>query len=442
MAREPESIDEQRRALGELLAAFRKAANLTQGQLANLAFHDRTKVTHIENGRARADERFWQACDDAVNANGALVTAFHDLEAAKQAHQQHEQRIRLAQAQARASSLSTNGSPTLEIAPGALWAEATRNAVLNPVEVVGRAMVDQASLTAPGVPRVMVNRAIRTSLTSDFGALGRSLPSLIGVVEAHAMQPAGDRRASQQALSDVYTVVGWTLIKADALVEAWIAAGRAIEAAERADDVVRMASATRCLAEVHMRAGNLEEATRTAFLATVQLSGATPEDHLSALSTKGAALLSAAAASARRGDAREAHAALRAATVCADELGHDRADLGTVFGPTNVAIHRVAVAIELGDAREAIKQIPRVKLDRLPDELTERRSRFLIDVARSYEQVGDDQAAIDALIEAERTAPGELRHHRLTRQIVPRLVQREHRSSDLRGLAERCALLN
>jgi hypothetical protein len=67
----------------------------------------------------------------------------------------------------------------------------------------------------------------------------------------------------------------------------------------------------------------------------------------------GRPFLSAAAASARRGDSREAHAALKAATVCSAELGQDRSDLATVFGPTNVAIHQVATSIELGDAQAA-----------------------------------------------------------------------------------------
>ena len=60
MAREPEVIAEQRQALGGQLTTFRLAAGLTQGQLARLAFCDRTTVNHIEKGRARADERFWR----------------------------------------------------------------------------------------------------------------------------------------------------------------------------------------------------------------------------------------------------------------------------------------------------------------------------------------------------------------------------------------------
>ncbi len=108
-----------------------------------------------------------------------------------------------------------------------------------------------------------------------------------------------------------------------------------------------------------------------------------------------------------------------------------------MFGPTNVAIHRVAVAIELGDAREAVQRVPEVNLGRLPPHLRERRARFLIDVARSHAQVQDDAAAIGALTEAEDIAADELRNHRLTRQVVRDLLTRERRSSGLRDLADR-----
>lgn len=115
MAREPDTIAERRRALGAQLAAFRQAADLTQGQLAKAAFCDRTTVTHIEKGRARADERFWHTCDDTVGADGVLLAAFHDLVAAKQDHEQHQQEARLAEARARAEQITANGhapSPT------------------------------------------------------------------------------------------------------------------------------------------------------------------------------------------------------------------------------------------------------------------------------------------------------------------------------------------
>ncbi|MDQ4031078.1 MAG: hypothetical protein M3332_01915 [Actinomycetota bacterium] len=289
--------------------------------------------------------------------------------------------------------------------------------------------------------RTVIDWVMRASLSSDYFALERWLPTLIGCVEAASIQHAGDGHAIGQCLSDVYSVAGWTLIKADSAIGAWIAAQRAVQAAEQAGDMLRAAAATRCLAEVHMRVGNFEEATRTALLAAIQLENTPPDSRQTAVSLRGAALLSAAAASARRGDSREAHAALKAAEGCAAELGQDRADLATAFGPTNVAIHQVAIAIELGDARGALRHVPLVQLDRMPKPLTERRARFLIDVARSYAHVKDDAAAIDALIQAETIAPDELRHHRLTHELVLQLLTRESRTSELRALAGRCNLI-
>lgn len=331
----------------------------------------------------------------------------------------------------------------LNLAPApASWATATSEAVLHPMEAARRsAAALEVAVRDLRALRVVVDRAMQVSLSSDYSALEQSLPGLIGCAEAATNQTA-DEPTAYQALSDVYAVVGWTLIKADNPLGAWIAAQRAIHAAEQAGDVLRLAAATRCLAEVHMRAGNFEEATRTAFLATVHLQSVPPEGRLIATSLRGAALLSAAAASARRGDRREAHAALKAAAICAAGLGQERSDLATVFGPINVAIHQVAVAIELGDARDALRHVPALQLDRMPKPLTERRARCLIDVARSYAHVRDDAAAIDALIQAETIAPDELRHHRLTRDLVPQLLAREKRTSELRALASRCCLLN
>jgi tetratricopeptide (TPR) repeat protein len=249
-----------------------------------------------------------------------------------------------------------------------------------------------------------------------------------------------DRLPVQRLLSDIYAVAGWTLIKADSPAAAWVAARRAIQYAEYADDMLRTAAATRCLAEVHMRAASFQEASRTALLAATCLDGAQVQEKARAQALRGAALLSAAAASARRGDRREACMALQAAAACAAELDEECSDFGTVFGPTNVAIHRVAVAIELGNAAEAMEHIPAVNLNRMPSQLSERRSRFLIDVARSYAQLGEDTAALDALLQAETIAPEELRNHRLTHHVLRDLLSRERRSSGTHALANRCKL--
>jgi hypothetical protein len=51
-------------------------------------------------------------------------------------------------------------------------------------------------------------------------------------------------------------------------------------------------------------------------------------------------------------------------------------------------------------------------------------SRILIDVERSFAQTGEDRAAEDAIVQAEKVASDEVRHHRLTRQLVRDLLPR------------------
>ncbi|AHH98560.1 helix-turn-helix domain-containing protein [Kutzneria albida] len=497
MAREPEEIRELRRALGQRLNTFRQAACLTQGQLGKVLYCDRTAISKIEAAERAKDRSFWQRADEHLDANGALTAAYDVLERARLEHGRQEREAALAEVRSRAQQwraqanehaavvqagpvagdveevamapltrrellrygVAATVAPALAPAEAgaslplpepavAPWASAIYGTVLNPGDAARRIVTecnafDMASLEELHKLRRIADRAMAVSLTSDYAELTRSLPRLLGYAEAASISvPGNHQRVVLQVLSDIYAIAGWTLIKADSAVGAWTAAQRAVQLAEQAEDVLRVAAATRCLAEVHMRARNLGEATRVAFLATVHLDAAPREQRRTAISLRGASLLSAAAASARRGDRREAYASLKAAEVCATELGEDRTDLASVFGPTNVAIHRVAIAIELGDPGEAVRHIPAVRLDLVPESLGERKARYLIDVARTRAELKDDNGAVEALAHAELIAPDEVRNHRLTRQLVPQLLTTERQGSALRGLAARCSLLN
>jgi transcriptional regulator with XRE-family HTH domain len=112
MAREPEPIAELRRSLGARLATFRLAAELTQGQLAKIAICDRTAIVHIEKGRSRGGERFWQTVDDACHAGGVLLAAYLELEAVKAEREQQERDRRLETVRAKAAELRGVGGPT------------------------------------------------------------------------------------------------------------------------------------------------------------------------------------------------------------------------------------------------------------------------------------------------------------------------------------------
>jgi transcriptional regulator with XRE-family HTH domain len=115
MSREPDDIQQRRRALGQQLATFRQAAELTQAQLAKRTYFDRSRIAHLERGTGRADQRFWTTADEAVGANGALVAAYAELETAKQTLATKERARELAVIRARADRLRAVG-PTVSAA--------------------------------------------------------------------------------------------------------------------------------------------------------------------------------------------------------------------------------------------------------------------------------------------------------------------------------------
>jgi|ERR1022692_369471 hypothetical protein len=104
----------------------------------------------------------------------------------------------------------------------------------------------------------------------------------------------------------------------------------------------------------------------------------------------------------------------------AERTGEDRDDYGTEFGPANVAIHAVAVAVELGDAGHALDLARDVDITSLSPE---RQSRYLIDLAAAHamrRQIGE---ALRDLQESERLAPDQTRTHRIARDVTRDLLQ-------------------
>jgi DNA-binding GntR family transcriptional regulator len=70
------------RALSAGLAARRLAAALTQADLAALVGRSVTAVGHAETGRTWQARQFWENCDKALSAHGALLRLHDDYRAA------------------------------------------------------------------------------------------------------------------------------------------------------------------------------------------------------------------------------------------------------------------------------------------------------------------------------------------------------------------------
>ncbi|MEC3976219.1 helix-turn-helix domain-containing protein [Amycolatopsis sp. H20-H5] len=113
MAHEPDELVARRGLLGQQLAAYRSAAGLTQGQLAQAVNLDRTTISHIEKGRTRADKRFWRIADERCKASGDLLAGFAALEVAKQNYDLQNRETELSEARAKAERLAEVISPSL-----------------------------------------------------------------------------------------------------------------------------------------------------------------------------------------------------------------------------------------------------------------------------------------------------------------------------------------
>jgi transcriptional regulator with XRE-family HTH domain len=265
------------------------------------------------------------------------------------------------------------------------------------------------------------------------------LTELIPMLEtAVRVGPHQERRESWRLLARTYHAVAAALAKLGELAAAWVAADRAISAAEQADDLHLMAEGAFRLVVVFQGTRQYDQAEHAALSAINAMRSIAAEGDPATISLLGILQLQLAIIAARQNDAESASQHLREARQAADELGQDRNDFNTEFGPTNVRLHEVAVAVELGDAGTAIRLATGV----MPSELSpERRGRFLIDVARAHLQRrkrDDAESCIKSLLEAEAVAPEAIRGN----DVVQRLLQDINRwtggrDARVRGLIER-----
>lgn len=162
------------------------------------------------------------------------------------------------------------------------------------------------------------------------------------------------------------------------------------------------------------------------------------------LSLRGSLLLLAAVIAARRAERYEALDRLHQAEQLADQLGHDGNHGWTAFGPTNVAIHAVSIAAELGDAAEAVRLSHLIDPTNLPPNLTSRRAQLHLDLAWAYVQQRRDSDAILQILEVEQIAPQLVQYHPVIRQSVRDILARSRTGNTgiLHDLAVRAGILD
>lgn len=264
------------------------------------------------------------------------------------------------------------------------------------------------------------------------------LETLLPALESAARQDAATRGQVLPLLARAYHACAAALSTLQQFDAAWVAADRATGYAEQAGDPLLMAEGAFRLTLIFHGARFFDQAKHIATTASNALSGLVAQGQPAALSLFGALQLQLAVIAARQQDASSAQRFLSQGHDMATRLGRDRNDYHTEFGPTNVAVHEVSVAVELGDAGDAVRRAETIDTSSLS---AERRGRLLIDVARAWAQRRNVNQALAALEVAEQTAPEQVRQHRLVHTVVRDLLRMEpHPPAGLHDLAQRLAL--
>lgn len=254
-----------------------------------------------------------------------------------------------------------------------------------------------------------------------------SLPVLLSALRDLETASAAEEVSRCRALSaEAYHVTASVLLKVGDVSLAAIAADRSLHAARRSGDAVAVAASARIVVHTLMSAGHTVRAHRLAGEAAATLDRQVPRRSSEAASVAGALLLRGAIAAAQAEDRARAHDLLDEADLAARGVNETANLRWTGFNSPNVALHRVNVALTLGDAGTAIDIAQRI--DPASVSLAERRACLHLDVAQAYAQWGKWDRAWSALFDAEVAAPYEVRTRPAARHLIADLARRAPRS--------------
>lgn len=382
---------------GRELARLMAERGVGVRQLARDCFVNPGHISNIRNGKARPSAKLAKAIDDCLNAGNRLA----------------------ALVPADGTRPKTN---TDEIAPVVLGRSAALE-VRAEADSLASALTDlsadgqQEPVTDLDVLAASVDAARVSYQDCRYERLAGHLSGLIVILNASCAVLDGDSRDRAHALSaDAHHVAAGLMLKRGDLGLAALAADRSMRAALASGDPVAVAASARIVTHALMSGGHLPAAVTTATSYATRLDRDLPSQTPQSLSVYGALLLRGAVAAAMADDRRTAAELLAEAEEAAKRLGLDANYCWTAFGPVNTAVHRVSIAVTLGDAGTAIDAARSIDLGEIA--VTERKATLLIDTARAFLQRGRHESAYRTLRAAHQTAPEEVTGRAAVRALV------------------------
>lgn len=429
---------------GAELRHHRTRAGLSQDELGQRVHFSGDLIGKIEKAERTCSADLAQALDHVLETDGVLNRAWRLVEA--QADNRPSEADKHSESSVPAGRTGEvrgmlvrddradieKGLPMLrrEILSVALnWGAA---AVLAPIAPAVTALADALGSTRGGEPKmpsdllslsVRLVRIKNLMQASAFDHATALLPALLRDLDSTSNQVSEDETQHTRMLTaDAYQVTATVLLKQGDPAAAALAVNRSLDAAVSSEDPLTIATAFRTASHTLLRTNRSSLATGLAASHAERLERhpATPD----LLSTQGSLLLKAAVAAATGGRSATAAYYLDAAADTAERLGGDANYCWTGFGPINVELHRLHVALELGDLEQAVAQARRIEAERIA--LPDRKARFAVDAASAFASTGRFDDALESLYLAESTAPQETR----TIKTVPETLHTIRRSGN------------
>jgi tetratricopeptide (TPR) repeat protein len=391
------------KALGRKIAVERRRRGLSQPELARMVDRSVAWVSQVERGVRKVDR---------MSVLEALAAALD---------------VPLAELAAEAPVVAAvTGEP-----PGA----GGLRLVLSGAYAL-RAMLDGRRAPALSTLRTKARKAWELTHAGRYTELSELLRGLVPDLETAARAVPGDQRAEVfELMAATYQACSAALAKLGEPDAAWIAADRAMAAADRAGNPLLVAAGAFRLVFAFINARRYDQADETTRTAAEALRPMADQGTPQAMSLWGGLILQRAVIAAHLNDPDTAYGHLEQASQVAGRLGEGHNEYNTEFGPANVRLYEIAVAVELGDAGRALRAAAAVDTSGLS---AERRARMLIDVARAHSQRRQVREAVAALLQAEAITPEQVRSHSLVRQLTSDLMtMQDPPGAELRDLARR-----
>jgi tetratricopeptide (TPR) repeat protein len=268
--------------------------------------------------------------------------------------------------------------------------------------------------------RARTDRACTLAAAGRFAELNDVLTSLLpGLEAAVRAERRGELSEAFELMAVAYQSCAAALARLGETEAAWVAADRAMAAAEQAGNLVLVAASAHRLASVFLSAGRFALAEETARTTMAALDGLAALGDPDAVALCGGLSLLLAAAAARAGRLRPAYGHLARARQLSARLGGQRASGAPEFGPESVALYEIAVSVDLGDAGHALRVAELADLTGLSPG---RRARVLIDVARAYLLRQQTAEAAEAIAAAAALGVRYVRDSARAHEVITSLV--------------------